>query len=151
MNRFLHRWMGVVVALFVIMFAISGIILNHRSFFAPIDLNRKYLPPTYRYYNWNLASVKSATSVGPDSVLVYGNIGIWITDSSFKSFEPFHQGLPKGADNRKTSPILKTPNESILAGTMSGLYVWQQSQWNSIELPVKEKRITAITHDNKNI
>ncbi len=143
--KFLHRWLGVLAALFILMFALSGIVLNHRSFFSGIDINRKYLPKNYRYNNWNLAAVKSATEIGTDSILFYGNIGIWLTDSTFSGFEPFNEGIKPGSDNRRTASIIKTTDGKILAGTMSGLYFLDNNTWKIITLPVKETRITAIT------
>lgn len=147
--KFLHRWLAIVATFFILLFALSGIVLNHRSFFSGINVNRKYLPQSYHYHNWNLAAVKSALVLGSDSVLVYGNIGIWLTDTAFSHWEPFHQGLPRGIDNRRTAAMVKAPCGSIFAGTMSGLYRLQNQRWEAVKLPVKEKRITALSlqHD----
>ncbi len=142
--KFLHRWVGVVLAVFIILFAASGIVLNHRSFFAGMDINRSLLPKNYHYHNWNLAAVKSATGIGQDSLLLYGNIGIWLTDSLFTQYEPFTGGIPRGADNRRTASVVNTRNGNILAGTMSGLYKREAYRWEKIPLPVKEKRVTGI-------
>jgi hypothetical protein len=149
--KFLHRWLGVIAALFIILFAASGIILNHRSFFSGVDINRRYLPKTYHYHNWNLSSLKSATPISPDSLLIYGNTGIWITDSLLSHFEPFDKGLNRGIDNRRTSVIRKTADGTFLAGTMSGLFYLEKDQWLPVALPSKEKRITGITENEEAI
>ncbi len=143
--KFLHRWLGVIAAVFILFFAISGIVLNHRNLFSTIDINRKYLPKTYHYNQWNLSAVKSATKIGLDSVLIYGNIGIWLTDSTFSQFTSFSTGIKKGIDNQRTASILVTPSGKILAGTMSGLYELNGNIWIPVKLPVKEKRITGMT------
>jgi hypothetical protein len=150
-NKFLHRWLGIVAALLIILFAVSGIVLNHRSFFSGVDINRKYLPPTYKYHNWNLAAVKSATEIAPDSILIYGNIGIWLTDSTYQQYKPFHSQLLKGIDNRRTSRIIKSKLGTVFAGTMSGLYYLKENSWQQIDLPIKEKRITGITENSNGI
>lgn len=143
--KFLHRWLGVIAAIFILLFALSGIVLNHRSFFSPVDINRNYLPQPHRYHNWNLSAVKSATFIGNDSLLVYGNIGLWLTDSLMQDYTPYYAGIRRGADNRRTASVVKTPSGNILAGTMSGLYLLKNHHWYPLTLPVKEKRITGIT------
>jgi hypothetical protein len=149
--KFLHRWLGVVAAVFILFFAMSGIVLNHRSFFSKIDINRKYLPRNYHFNNWNLSAVKSATLIGTDSLLIYGNIGIWLTNPEFGHYQPFHKGIKNGADNQRTAKIITTQQGKILAGTMSGLYFLHGETWKPITLPVKEKRITGITQKGDDI
>lgn len=142
--KWLHRWLGVIVAFFVLLFALSGIVLNHRDFFSAIDVNRNLLPGKYRFGNWNFAAVRSATPVGTDSLLIYGNIGIWLTDSTFTRFAPMNEGLKKGMDNRKTMSVVKMPSGRIFAGTMSGVYELISNRWNKIDIPVNDLRIADM-------
>jgi len=141
-----HKWLGVIFALIILSYVFSGIILNHRETLSFIDVNRKLLPKEYRYQNWNNAAVKSTLKISQDSILVYGNIGIWLTDSSFSDFTYFSLGIPKGIDNRKIFQMIKTTGNSLIAGTLSGLYTYnyQQNKWVPVILPVKEKSITDI-------
>src|SRR5450759_4420151 len=141
-----HKWLGAIFALIILSYVFSGIILNHREALFFIDVNRKLLPKEYRYQNWNNAAVKSTLKISPDSILVYGNIGIWLTDSSFSDFTYFSLGIPKGIDNRKIFQMIKTTGNSLIAGTLSGLYTfnYQQNKWVSVILPVKEKSIADI-------
>jgi hypothetical protein len=143
--KFIHRWFGVVAALFVIMFALSGIVLNHRHFFSPVSIGRSYLPADYRFHNWNLAAVKGATETGADSLLIYGNIGVWLTDSLFSRFEPLNEGFRRGMDNRKTFQVLRSPSGNVYAGTLSGLYVLGDGAWRHLPLPVKELQVRGLT------
>ena len=48
-----HKWFGLIMAVFLILFCVSGIILNHRQFFSDCQISRGWLPETYRYRNWN--------------------------------------------------------------------------------------------------
>src|SRR5665647_294253 len=73
-----HKWPGIVVSGFALLFALSGIILNHRNVISSVDISRKWMPPGYQYTNWNMSGVRSSLQVGNDSVLIYGNIGIWL-------------------------------------------------------------------------
>ncbi len=141
-----HKWPGIAITLFVILFTVSGIFMNHRSLISSIDMNRSLLPSGYSYQNWNKGAVKSACLLGSDSALVYGNIGIWLSTDQFKTFQDWNAGFPKGIDNRKISKILKTPDGKLFAGTYFGLYTYsgQQQKWQKVQLPVPEERITDL-------
>lgn len=141
-----HKWLGVIFGLIILSYVFSGIILNHRNALSFIDVNRKLLPKEYRYSNWNNAAVKSTLKISPDSILIYGNIGIWLTDSSYSGFTNFCSGFPKGIDNRKIFQMIKTTRNVLLAGTFSGLYTfdYKENKWSSISVPGKEKSIVDI-------
>jgi hypothetical protein len=136
----------VIFGLIILSFVFSGIILNHRNALSFIDINRKLLPKEYRYRNWNNAAVKSTLRISSDSILIYGNTGIWLTDSSFTDFEKFSNGFPKGIDNRKVNQMIKTTDNGLLAATFSGLYKfsYHAKKWMPLTLPVKEKNVVDI-------
>ena len=48
-----HKWLGIILAPFVILFCLSGIVLNHAKLFQGIDISRTLLPSEYRYSQWN--------------------------------------------------------------------------------------------------
>ena len=148
-----HKWLGVIFALIILTYVFSGIVLNHRETLSFIDINRKLLPKEYRYQNWNNAAVKSTLKISPDSILVYGNIGIWLTDSSYSDFTNFSAGIPKGIDNRKIFQIIKTTGNILVAGTFSGLYTfnYELKKWISVSLPVKERNIADIIQKHDTI
>jgi hypothetical protein len=133
-----HKWLGVILACIILSFVFSGIVLNHRDLFSKIDVKRRLLPPEYRYVNWNNAAVKSTLKISPDSILIYGNIGIWLTDSTFSGYTGFTEGFPKGSDNRKIFQMLYTHEKEILAATLSGLYRYNSAdkKWRNVILPV---------------
>jgi hypothetical protein len=139
-----HKWFSLMATIFILFFAVSGIILNHRELLSGIDLNRKWLPENYRYRNWNLASVKGSLEAGPDSVLIYGNIGVWLTDRNYGTFRDFNTGFPSGIDNRKISSMAMDPAAGLYAGTLFGLYRLERSGWQRVELPVDESRIVKV-------
>lgn len=141
-----HKWLGVLVTLVLVFFSISGIILNHREAFSSFDVNRNYLPKEFEYKNWNNAAVKSTEKINNDSILIYGNIGIWLTDSTFKNFKDFNNGFPKGIDNKKICKVFFTSDKNLFAGTFLGLYKYnfKTYKWLKVKLPTKEQRITDI-------
>jgi hypothetical protein len=141
-----HKWLGVVLTVFIVLFALSGIVLNHRELFSPINVNRNILPSEYSYKNWNNAAVKATEKISNDSILIYGNIGVWLTDSTFSNFTDFNKGFPKGIDNRKIERLLFTNNKALFAATLFGLYKYNfdKGEWQYIQLPIHEKRIVDL-------
>jgi hypothetical protein len=125
-----HKWVSIVFAVFIVLFSLSGILLNHRELLSSVDVNRNLLPEEYKYTNWNDAAVKSTLKLSKDSVLIYGNIGIWLTDTTFRSFEDFNNGFPKGIDNRKVCIMFETSEGDLLAGTFFGLYRYSTGRKN---------------------
>jgi hypothetical protein len=153
MIRFLrkyHKWLGLVLIGFIVLIALSGIVLNHRHFFSFIDISREILPREYQYDNWNNAAVKGAVNIGNDKVLIYGNLGVWQSDSLFKDFADFNNGFPNGIDNRKVSKVFLDSRGNLYAGTLFGLYKYDQSSksWEPVELPVDEQRVVDIIEKN---
>ncbi len=144
--RKLHKWPGIIIAFFAILFAASGIIMNHRQLFSAVDISRDLLPHNYRYQSWNLASVRGSFPIDNDSVLIFGNIGIWKIPGNLESFTDFNQGFPKGIDNRKIYSITQV-NNTYYAGTHFGLYKRKTkwAEWQKVDLPVKQNRISDVT------
>lgn len=141
-----HKWPALVISFFLIMFAVSGIIMNHRGITSKLDVSRSLLPSSYRLRNWNLASVKSSLILNDGSRLVYGNSGIWKSDSLFSSFTDFNEGLDRGMDNRKVRSVVQLNDGTLLAGTFSGLYrrLPAGTSWSRIKLPVSSDRIQDV-------
>ncbi len=148
-----HKWPSIVLSLFVLVFAVSGIMMNHRSLFSPIDVPRKYLLEDYQYQNWNNAAIKGACIIDEDSILVYGNIGIWLTDSTFSNFIDFNTGFKDGIDNRKIFKIHKTKNGNLYVGTLFGLfrYDYKVDEWQKIELDVHDERVVDLLDKNDSL
>lgn len=145
--KWIHRWFSLVLGLFLILWAASGIVLNHRGLFSVVDLNRNLLSENYQYRNWNNAAMRSGLQLGSDSLLIYGNIGIYLTDTGFTSYDPFMNGLKKGTDNRRIFKLLRTEAGHLYAGTQSGLYYFhpQASSWQKIKLPLHDERIPGLS------
>ncbi len=145
----LHKWPAILIAVFAILFAISGIVMNHRQLFSSVDISRKILPSSYTYKNWNLAAVRGSVAIDGENSLMYGNVGIWKTNDDFKTFEDFNQGFPKGIDNRKIYSVVKFQN-SLFAGTHHGLFKRDISrgEWKKLKLSVQKDRIADLALKN---
>ncbi len=142
-----HKWLGIIAACFLILFGISGIILNHRSLFSSLNVSRNILPSNYRFNNWNLGAIRGSEEIGRDSIVVYGSAGIWLTNTDFKIFSDFSNGIDGGVDDRKASRIYKMDNGRIFAGTLFGLFEYDKkaNQWYGIDLPLSNPRIVDIS------
>lgn len=141
--RKIHRWIGLIITIFVLNFAFSGIILNHREEVSFIDIPRNWMPLDYQYMNWNNASVKSILH-STKGTFIYGNIGIWKKNG--KQFQDFNKGFPKGADNRNIHSMLETSNGNLYAGTLMGFYKFNNKigEWQKVVLPSKEQRVVKL-------
>lgn len=139
-----HKWFSLFATIFILFFAVSGIVLNHRQLLSGVDINRKTLPPGYRYGNWNLAALKGAVRAGGDSIIIYGNIGVWLTDSTFKTFHDLNAGFPAGIDNRKINSLSWSPASGLYAGTLFGLFSFHGSRWEQVDLPEDHARVVKV-------
>ncbi len=140
-----HKWLGIISVIFLILISLSGIVLNHRHLLSGIDISRNFMPSQYRYKNWNNSSVKSTIKLKDGSILIYGNIGVWKTDSAFAHFTSLNKGFSKGADNHKVCKVFQDNKGRLFAGTLFGLYILNNGKWQKINLPVKEKHIVDIS------
>ena len=142
----LHKWPGLIISFILLYYAITGIFMNHRELFSGIDISRKILPENYEYLNWNNAALKGNVIISKDSILVYGNIGIWVTDPAFSRFTSFNNGFPKGSDNRKIFDVHKDKNGELYAATLFGLYAYDKTElkWKRFELQGPKERFVGI-------
>lgn len=128
-----HRYLGLVMTLPLLLFALSGILLGHRRAISGLDIPRSYLPSAYRYHNWSQGAVRSALRLSPDSLLLYGSAGVWLTDSLGKYIRSASSSLPKGAEHRAILSMVMLPNGRIFALSSYHLYeldraslLWQE-------------------------
>lgn len=177
-----HKWLGIGMIFFMLMFCVSGILLNHRSLIKDVNVSRKYLPSRYEFKDWNGGLLRgtldldkcssrdslSLTNVSDDSLanddsvhhlLLYGNGGIWLTDSKASYFKDFNQGLPTGADYRQIRNVVKIEKEGvgkgfggdgngdwIFAVSPFGLYRFgEHGAWHEVKVPLEEdEKLTDI-------
>ena len=57
-------------------------------------------------------------------LLLYGNGGIWLTDSKASYFKDFNEGLPEGADYRQIKNVIRLIMEGYLLSPLSALSLW---------------------------
>lgn len=142
-----HKWLGLIVTFNLLLFALSGIILNHRNIVARFDVPRTWLPDAYQIKNWNNGVVKGSINIGKDSVLLFGNSGLLLTNSTFTSFQEFNKGIPQSTDYRKTETALHFNDSIVYIGTQHGLYTLNKTSgaWEPMLLQGEEKRVVSLS------
>lgn len=138
-----HKWPGIIISLIAILFAASGIVMNHRQLFSRISVPRQLLPSSYAYNNWNQSAVRGSLQFKHRN-FIFGNIGIWEVGKQPQHFSDFNQGFPSGIDNRKVYAMQAYKNQ-LFAGTHFGLFaLTNNSDWQKVQLPVKNERICDL-------
>lgn len=143
-----HKWFGLILCFFLLMFCISGIILNHRTAVADVNVSRKWLPESYRYHNWNNGLLRGTLACridGADSVLLYGASGIWRTDSLASTFADYNRGLPGGADYRNIRRMVQAPSGDLFAVGQFALYRYDSGRgWRDVGIDLHEERLSDL-------
>lgn len=129
-----HKWLGIAFCFFMLMFGISGIVLNHRHWYGNVNVSRNCLPETFRFERWNNGLLRGTLAAG-DSVLVYGAGGVFATDSTAKSFRDFSAGMPEGADARNVRAVVKTPSGMLFALSPFNVYRLGNGRWSEVSAP----------------
>ena len=135
-----HKWTGLIISFFLVMFCLSGIVLNHRRCFADINVSRVVLPGRYDFKHWNngllRGTLRCKDDKGHDMVLIYGAAGVIRTDTAASIFIDYNQGLPSGADYRQMRGVVRTKNGQVFAASVMGLYQLKPHHgWQSVALP----------------
>ena len=151
-----HRWFGLVLSVFMLVFCMSGIILNHREVFSGCEVSRKWLPASYHIKNFNNEVVKgtvvkksaahSLSSENCDSVLAYGCAGVFLTDSRLSTWQDFNAGLPESIDERNVRHVVKAKDGSLWCAALRDVYRYDENshRWKKVELPGNEERIMDV-------
>lgn len=140
-----HKWVGLFFSFFILMFCFSGIVLNHRQAFSGMEVSRKWMPRSYGYKNWNNGIVKGTLRLPAGDVLIYGNAGVWRTDSCFAAFTDFNDGLDAGIDNRKISNIIRMDNGDVWCAGLYAVYKLEHGRWKKYPVAEDEERISDVS------
>lgn len=141
-----HKILGLLLLVFMVWMGVSGVILNHRSFFSAREISRGSLPSDYLYENWNYGFFKGSAKISPDSILLYGNEGVWLSDADNTFIREFNDGIRKGADNRKVTRVIRTTSGQVYCATLFALYRLEpgKQEWTPVAIPEKIDRISDM-------
>lgn len=122
-----HRWAGLILGPLLILFSVSGIILNHKNVFDKIPIPRNLLPQQYHYSNWNNQLVAGAISLAPDSILLFSKNGALLSDSLARNVARFEKGLPNRLN--RINDAIKLPNGCVIAALPDGVFALRSGSW----------------------
>ncbi|MGB5988519.1 MAG: PepSY-associated TM helix domain-containing protein [Marinifilaceae bacterium] len=160
-SKWLHKYLGLFLLLFLIWMSISGILLNHPDSIKDYSVSKSFVPSSYHPNNWNRSTMKNIVySDTNDSLLyVYGRQGVYVSKDSGKTFSSFMSGdYPKSAKGRRTN-YLYSSDSLLLAATNAGLFQFDyiKSLWKRSVLSIDEeiikilktkKELLVFTHSN---
>lgn len=144
-----HKWFGLITTLFLTLFCLSGIILNHRYLWRDLNVSRAVLPPAFRFHNWNQGMLQGEclySSATDTTALLFGCTGVY-SRSSGGITQEYNRGLPVGADRRAVSSMLQTPDRQLFLAAQYELFRLDSlGVWRAVPLPKPEReRLTDLT------
>lgn len=139
-----HKWSGIVAGILLLVFCLSGVILNHRSLVADCEVSRRWLPSRYELKNWNGGLLRGSTPYQHDKLLIYGVNGVWLADSILTSIVDFNAGFPRGADHRQVRGVVNRAG-NYYALTPESVYKLVGGKWCNLNIEVDaEERLSDI-------
>ena len=144
-----HKWFGLLISFFLLMFCISGILLNHRQLISDINVSRTLLPSRYEYRQWN-GGLMRGTLPFDSHILIYGASGMFLADSTATQIADFNDGLPTGADYRQIRNVTTVGSGAsthMFAVSPFALYRFgMHGKWHTVQLPLvdQDERLTDI-------
>lgn len=140
-----HRWVGLVLAVFLLVFCVSGIILNHRALFSSCDVSRTLLPASYHISNYNNGIIKGTVTRHDGRVVAYGCAGVWLTDQRGHAWSDMNAGLPSGADQRNVRNMVVARDGTIWCVTNYEAYRHDGHQWRVVPTDHHGERLADVT------
>lgn len=122
-SRRLHRVTGVALVLYFAAMAVSGVLLNHPSWIAGVDLPRRCLPDAYAFREWNRNALRGSVAGPRGEHYLFGEAGVWRWRPGHAP-QPLRAGFESSVYFRDTraAVVLDAPSPVLVAGTRRGLY-----------------------------
>ncbi len=139
-SKTIHKYLGLVLGLYLLAMGASGLLLNHPEWIRSIDAPQNLVPAAYSYQNWNRMLIRGGSITADGTWYLAGKSGIARSDDQGRSFSILNEGFPTSAYDRDTANLLILNEDSaeriLLAATRSGLYQKQGNDpWAQIPLP----------------
>ncbi len=147
-TKWVHKYLGIFLLVFIIWMSVSGILLNHPRLIADIKVPSMLTPERYKVNNWNRASAKDyiILSGSPYTGFIYGNYGIWVTYDGGNRFADFNSGL-ESYYSKRINDLLVINNDSLLViATDNGIYKrnLSDSGWTGSGKGLPDKRVVKL-------
>lgn len=149
-SRLIHKYLGFILLVFLLWMSLSGVLLNHPKAMRDCSVPALMVPEYYHPDNWNRSTLKSLLYIDDkkDSVLVYGNQGVYLSVGDTKNFLPCMNGeYPKAPWKKRTNHVvIDSTNNRLLAATNAGFYECdiETLLWRRIDLGKESDPIIKI-------
>jgi len=156
-SRWLHKYLGLILVLFLMWMSVSGIVLNHPEWVAGVSVPSWMVPPSYKTDNWNRSSLIGLRYLpdNPNLYYIYGKKGVWKTEDGGRTFEPLDNGFPKSRYYLKTNYLFLWTKENpfLLAATDGGLFKahLKTERWQRIPLGDPSEKVKKILRVGKEL
>jgi hypothetical protein len=151
-SRLLHKYIGLLLLLVLMVMSATGILLNHPSLLADWDLPQQVLGESYRYDNWNRFSFRDSVVLEDGTVIIGGKLGVFSGKPDKPeqgTLSPMNEGLPRSLYLKDTSSLLAVNDQGsirLYAGTRGGLYTRTQEdkKWQQVSTPSGDEHIVDL-------
>lgn len=157
-SKWLHKYLGLALILFLTWMSFSGILMNHPHLISGLSVPRWLTPTQYHPNNWNRSGIINAVFSKrlPGVGYIGGKLGVYKSIDGKVQERPIDNGFPGSTYYRKTNHLflLETDSTShLLAATDGGLYICNMADesWAHLSLPGLEERVLKILKVKKKL
>ncbi len=151
-SKWIHKYIGLLLVLFLAWMSISGILLNHPHWISDIAVPNILVPNHYDTRDWNRSSLINLIYTGEENnrVFIGGKKGVWKSEDGGKTFTAMQNGFPKSPYYRKTNHIFhldkKGKPSQLWAATDGGLYYCDldDETWHEAPLGLQPEKTQKI-------
>lgn len=150
-SRWLHRYLGLLLLVYLVLEGATGILLNHPRWIASWSVPRWMVPPSYRIDDWNRGALRTMVFSATDPSLGFlaGTEGVWKTADGGRTFQPMTSGYPTSRADRRTNHVLLLENGGparLLAATRGGLFTCtlDDETWNPVALGPEAEEVRKV-------
>lgn len=144
-SKWLHKYIGLFIILFLLWSALSGIILNHPKLVSGVNVPGWLVTPQYKTKNWNRSSLVDFLFLKKNSDIGFigGKKGVWKTFDGGRTFSRMSDGYTNSLYYGKVNDLylMEGENTRLFAASFGGLWMCDpfEGKWEKI-FSLKEKR-----------
>lgn len=154
-SRWLHKYPGLLLLIFLAWMSVSGVLLNHPVVIRSASVPKSIVPKQYHPENWNRSAMKGIVYTDSNTFYTYGNQGVFFSNDKGNTFTPFMKGeFSKRAWKKRTNHLVYLKEtQQLIAATNNGLLICElpNTTWEEISLPKNHEPVKKILEHNNNI